>query len=273
MVLSQQKKIVFIIPLLLIVLGGSAWYGYRTYIADAKKLTSDKPVFSIENQNTPFVNAFEDTPTLTGFDFSSSTPLLTASSSANLNATDKLARDLFAQYLNARSQAEITPENAAAFAEEYVQTVKLPEITAHQYTAADITVLPTNTESLQSYWNAVKATHGQNWPNTRSEILILQEAFSTEDMTKLAELEPIIAGYTAIKDDMSQLAVPNLVVDLHLQVLNSLELYIADLQMIRNSEKDAVSGLVGLRMFLSYNQSVLATLTNLRQYFADTLQQ
>ena len=271
--MDKQKRILLIILLVVATVASTSFYTYKTYYFTPvnSQTTSSSSVFSIADQ----LNQTSDTPNATvDFNMASSSDTTTdtdvASSTENLNATERIAHDLFTQYATIQQNTKIDATNASAFTTQYLQTAKIPtDVKAQQYTNLNLIVVPTNPTSLQQYHTSVMNLTLKYWPKSGNEMTIMQNAFNSNDLSILAQLQPFIDKHSALLAGLLKIPVPTLAVNLHLQILNNLSLYVADLTTIQNTDKDPVSSIAGVRLFLNYQQGMLTSFINLQKFFTE----
>lgn len=273
--MNQSKKILLLSLLVLFVISGITFYVYSKYFEKTADTDIKNASIEISNQINPFTDTLDTTPVLSNFEIASST---TDSSSPNtepakeLNSTERFAQDLFAKYLETQENTPITPENADQFTEEYLKNLELEDIKAVQYTTKDVYIEKTSKIGLQNYLNNVRAITMAHWPTENGEFTILDEALSTEDLTKLAQLKPLEINYQSIVIKMKQLQVPQSIVLLHLNVLNSLENYIVTLQALQKIDTDPINTLIGLRTFTDKQEEMINSFINLRIFIENELE-
>lgn len=206
---------------------------------------------------------------------SKNNPVATSSATVkeNLTLTDTFARDFFTQYMNTQqSGTQITPANADQFASDYLKTSTLPDISAKQYTLADLSLTDSGRANISNYKDSIAAIFAKYWPSGKTnEIAIMQQAFTNNDTGALAGLTPIISGYQSALKNMVTLPVPKLATSLHLNVLNTLSTYIQTLKMVQSSYTDPLSGLVALNSYQNNYANISVSLANLQMYFINSL--
>jgi hypothetical protein len=201
-------------------------------------------------------------------------PSATSTAPENLTLTDTFARDFFTQFMSLQqSGTKITADNANQIASDYLKNKTLPNISARQYSAADLSLTDSDPTHLANYRDAITAVFGKYWPSgNTNELYIMQQAFTNSDTNALTGLSTIISAYQNTLSNTLALSVPKLAVSLHLNVINSLSTYIETLKMIQSAYTDPLSGLVGLNAYQNNQANVWVSLTNLRVYFINSLQ-
>jgi Bacterial TSP3 repeat len=204
---------------------------------------------------------------------SKNNPNATSTEKENLTLTDTFARNFFTEYMNMQqSGVQITSTNADQIASDYLKKTPLPSITAKQYTQADLSLTDSDQAHLSSYQNAITAIFAKYWPTGKTnELSIMQQAFVNNDTKALDNMTVIISAYQNTLSNSLTLSVPKLAVSLHLNMINSLSVYIQTLKMIQLAYTDPLSGLVGLNAYQTNQANVLVSMANLRMYFINNL--
>ncbi len=272
--MSRYTKIIGAVAIVLTTVSGGGYYIYQTYFSTPKVAVLSNAI-SVVDQTNPFADTFSpEDETLPDYNFRRATSTgFSRDYFEKLNPTDKLARDFFTKYLNNEgATTKLTPEEAEKMAANYLSTVQLPTVTAKQYTVQELTTTPSTAEAVNSYKTLFSGILEKYWPTNPNEMTIMQQAFADDNFKKLETIKPLSESYKTMSLELSRLAVPTIASDLHVRVLNSINLYAEDLNMISGGEADVLSAMVGIRMFLNYQQSVLGNIDLLRNVLSTPLE-
>jgi hypothetical protein len=181
--------------------------------------------------------------------------------------TAKIGRDLFINYIQAKqSGAELNDSTTQKIVEEAI-TQKIKGVEVKTYSLSD---LQTNSDGdFKAYGNKLgqTLTIGAS-QNPVSEIEIVQKALATEDPTEIKKLDPIIAGYTKILNELVAISVPREVAGQHLNLLNSVSAMLSDIKNLRVVFEDPIVGLIGISSYYKNVESVRSALSELRVAFS-----
>ncbi len=174
--------------------------------------------------------------------------------SENLTATDKLARSFFSQYMNIK---EVGLQNDKESQENLAKSL-IPDTNFTQapapYTQNDIKI--SNTLNLRDYGNMVGGIFKNNSIQSRNEVVILQEALTTENKDVLKELDPILASYKKMKAGLLSAPVTPQAVTAHINLLNSLNKLIFIVELFTKTFTDPVMGIQGAALYQPTFQSM-----------------
>ncbi len=105
-------------------------------------------------------------------------------------------------------------------------------------------------DALTAYGNAIGGILiSNNPPNAKSELEILEIALAGEDDIVLAELDPIIAGYQAVKKDLLNLTVPAQAAKVHLDLINVIEAVTNDIKAMREVFNDPLLTMLRMKRY------------------------
>lgn len=182
-----------------------------------------------------------------------------------LTATDKLARSFFSQYMNIK---EVGLQNDKA-SQEILAKSLLTDTNFVQapapYNQNDIKISPT--VNLRDYGNIVGNIFKNNSVQSRNEVVILQEALTTENKDVLKELDPILASYKKFRTGLLSTPVPPQAASAHLNLLNSLNKLIFIIELFSKTFTDPVMGIQGAALYQPTFQSMQDGFGEMRAVF------
>ncbi len=194
----------------------------------------------------------------------------TLGSVENLSATDKFARDFFAQYVQAKQSGESV--DAVTQSQIVSQVLSQSNLTsaARVYAEGDLTVHNDGSSAaLKSYGNAMGTVlKADPYEGGRErEIDIANRALATQNKSELAKLDPIIVVYTSMIKNMLTVSVPRDVVAYHLPLLNSLNGILESIRGMKKILDDPAAGLGSVVLYKKSIESFLIASTNVSAFY------
>lgn len=194
-----------------------------------------------------------------------------ASSSAELTATDLFAREFFTKYLELKSQGITMDANAQQKVIDETMasgnfTVAMPK----KYTTVDVNAISQNdTATLHSYGNALGTAMINRTPKEKhdNEFEVFNKALTKQDEDELANMDPIIDGYTGLLKDYLEMKVPNKATVQHLALINSISVLLTDLHAMRGVFNDPITTYARLGSFPADTVALRTAMTNLLLFF------
>ncbi len=183
----------------------------------------------------------------------------TEDSYENLTATDKVSRQLFAEYFQAKqSGGKVSSETQARIIESAISDSDLIK-KGRFYTEGELKIVNESGEpSLRKYGNDVGAILKKYPGNKESELTILNRAIKEDDENELSKLDVSASAYQNAIKNMLLLSVPKKAVSVHLSVINELSAIEKINRDMRNVFKDPITA-------LSSTQEYIKTVTNLAE--------
>lgn len=135
-----------------------------------------------------------------------------------------------------------------------------------QYDDTDINISEDNSPAaLRNYGNQVALiANGYPLPaDTKNEMVILNDAFLHDDPEALESLDPIIASYEGMRDDMLELSVPSSLKREHLSLANVYNALAIDIQGFRYVFEDAITSTLRFRRYPADRSALQAAISNL----------
>jgi len=165
--------------------------------------------------------------------------------------TDKFSRDLFARYLSFKQGTAPLDEASKQIVINSVLAENQNEekITLHSAGELNLTT-DISTTSLRTYGNSLGvAIIGSTPKNLKNELAVVEKALTTGEETDLADLDPIIKGYTDLIEASLEIKVPKSAIDLHLGYLNSLEEILALQKGMKLALTDPIRALTAINSY------------------------
>lgn len=178
--------------------------------------------------------------------------------------TNRLAIDLLTSTVHAQGYGPFGPTQEQIIGSAAVEIGAAGEDTL--YTRSNIEIVQNNSlDALRAYGNKVAEIALVNSipAETRHEIEIFQSALYSEDQSLLAELDPIIASYSNMKDGMLLMSVPSSMSPFHLDLLNTYNAILADIQAMQNVDNDPLYTMVRMKRYFDDVQGMSNAIANL----------
>ena len=211
---------------------------------------------AIETQNA--------SSSLTGVAPETVAEMLAAAQSSNI--TDSVGKSILINLSNAKSQGlgDDTPTQDQIISDAAAEVAATKP--AHQYTAADLTIVADSNASLKAYGNGVMQIL-DNHPTASEEptLTAIDNAISKNDASALNALPPIGAAYQDITTQLLALPVPQTLSPLHLSIVNAYATIAATYPDMQASITDPLRGIVGIQTYEAQLQMLGKVFTNIAQ--------
>lgn len=138
------------------------------------------------------------------------------------------------------------------------------------YTKADIQIHSDNSfEQIATYGNAVGEILAVDEKPVRNELEIIESALLAKTEAELAELDPIIASYSRMRDGLLALAVPSDLADVHLELINYTDAAVNNITALRQVFTDPLPALLRLGRHQSDVAGIYLALSKLNIFILD----
>ncbi|MEX0931496.1 MAG: hypothetical protein WDZ88_01975 [Candidatus Paceibacterota bacterium] len=188
---------------------------------------------------------------------------------ANISETDKLAQDVFTEYLALKnSGTAVTDEEIVSQIATHIKNSSAP--TGEPYTQNDVQSISTNTQTLRVYAETMGTLLSVNSPKTGgSEIELLQRALNGGGQREIDGIIEISRLYGAIADGAREVSVPSDLVDTHIALvtnLTAMEQVIFDLSF---ALKDPLRAVNATSVYVKVLDNVTASLNKISFYYSE----
>lgn len=160
----------------------------------------------------------------------------------NLTETDKFSRELFSTMATMTQAGPVDDSTIAKLSDTLSQKIQTP-VVRKVYLASQIKTTPTDTKADAQKYNNDLVTVYQKNPLKGDVISILQEfnaSGENPDVTILSKLDPLIKQTSALIGGMAAMTVPPSLAPLHLNLMNTLEQTIENLEDMQMFDADAI---------------------------------
>ncbi len=183
------------------------------------------------------------------------------------NLTDSIGKTILINLSSAQSQGmgDDVPTQDQIIAAATAQ-IKTEQASTTSYTAADLTIVPVSDASLSAYGNGVMQALSA-YPDASEQATLLSIDYAVEggDKTQGPKLASIGAAYQAAAIALLAVPVPQTLVPLHLQIVNSFVSISATYADMQNVSSDPIRALVGLKTYESLMDEGARVFTNVAQ--------
>lgn len=185
-----------------------------------------------------------------------------------LTPTEKLGRDMFAQYLSLKQSGVTFDEQTTdTFVNELIQKMA-GDMTYKVYTEKSIsTASQDNPETIKNYGNALSESVRKNSSENENELIIFSRFVDSGDKKELLKLMPIITSYKGMINGMLALSVPKSALEAHLEFVNALSLVLKSLENMMSAEPDPLISVITIERHLVAAQQLQDSLNKLQTYF------
>jgi len=188
----------------------------------------------------------------------------TTESAENLTQTEKFSRELFATIAAASQGGTIDQTTIDELGAALAEKIRNPAA-RKVFLISELQTTKDNFQAFMDYNDDLKNIIEKNSldytvPDVLQKFLIDED---NVDMTALAKLDPIIAQTNKIITEMAKMNVPQSLSTPHLNVVNSLEELVENLNDIKLFESDVIVALGGISQFETNAAALESNLKNL----------
>lgn len=183
-----------------------------------------------------------------------------------LTATDLLGRAFLTKFGELEQSGLSADEKSVESVMNQVSSdiiASLPQ--PKTYSASDIQTIASSVNSLAAYAKSISVVFARYTPS-QSEAAIANKALTEENMSLLEGIDPIIASYKALLDELRAIPAPTPLAQHHVGLLNGVSLAIYNAEAIRNMEADPVRGLAGVSLGVAAMQNIANILYSVNDY-------
>lgn len=197
----------------------------------------------------------------------SNTAAVSTADSKPLSETEKLSRELFTGYIEARKSPDFSQKTG-----EMVSTLASEQIGQRNtfYSSRNTFSINDSSENtVRNYANEMGKVLATNQPkNVSNELEIMDIALKSNDPNELTKLEPIIKGYQSLITGFAKVPAPNDLKTLHIQFLNDLDTVLGDIKDFKKMFNDPIVGFSALARYYDNVQSMQTTIQDIQDYFS-----
>ena len=188
------------------------------------------------------------------------------------SATGALGKELLSQYFAVkRSGGTVDEETTKRLVEGSLESISGARV-VRTFTTADIIIADSDSKrAIRDYGNTMGAIVTRYSPGAGSEnvITIFTRALMSDDKAELTKLDPLIAGYRAVRDGALATPVPLSASVLHLRMVNALERYSVALSGLRGLFADPLLALLALNTVQKDAPALLQVIQDIERFFRE----
>ncbi len=184
-----------------------------------------------------------------------------------LSNTDRLAQDIFAQYLIKKQQGvDITPADRQQIINTAI-TRSGSVLDSPRYIISDVKTVGDSIEAYRTYGNALGKIIAENVVSSENEAIIMKRSLEEANPEELKKLDPIIASYNKILNTSLSTPAPKTIAGVHLRFINSIHTVITGTTAMRNVYEDPVSALQAISVYQTTQDGLTSVLREIKAFF------
>jgi hypothetical protein len=264
-----RKQTFMIFAICALVVGGVAFYVRGQSLGQNSALSMSKEAASVTADNSPlpetdWKNQFLDSATSSAFKTPAETSKTTKSE--DLTATDKLGSGFFTKFAElSKAGLSNDPKIASNVMGQLASSVVADMPNPETYSLADIRSTGYDKGALIAYEKALTNIFAKYLPKD-NEALIADQATADGDMSKLSQIDPVIAGYKAIVTNLLKLPAPKPLAQQHLDLVNGFSIALYNAESLRHLDTDPVRGLAAISLEIGGLQNISAAASSIKTY-------
>ncbi|MFZ4500104.1 MAG: hypothetical protein ACOYMZ_01240 [Minisyncoccia bacterium] len=172
---------------------------------------------------------------------------LTVQEDAELNETDRLARELFSITAAIGNSGQSSTEALSTTAAQLGASVDRKDI-IDPYTLRSIKTIPTSRQSLVTYKNTAEKIL-DTYSVEQADFRVVVEGLETGDFTRLPELEATAVSYKQLAKEMAGISAPIGVAQHHLDIVNSFAGIANSFIYLKEMDSNSIEGFKGIALY------------------------
>ncbi len=272
----RQTVIIFVVSVLAVA--GTIWYVKgpapvtsnvsSTAAVSAVAPTNDLAAVSASGD---WRKQFYDSSKTGSFKTSTQKTSADSSGDAPLTATDALARDFMARYMQMHKAGLDTDQKTIdSVASQLITNGVANVVPPRSFALSDIkTTSAVDKATLSAYGRSISAILHSYLPDSdHNEAQIAIQALDNGDMTLLKKIDPVISNYREAAAALMSMRVPAPLAQYHLNLVNGVAMALFNAKALRNLESDPLTGLGAI----SLEMQGLQTMSDAQDSIASYLQ-
>jgi hypothetical protein len=185
-----------------------------------------------------------------------------------LTATDQLAREFFATYIQLKQMNALDTELEEKMIDSMLEKTIINEDFKQKniYTKNDIKIITDDFENIKKYRDGFKKIFFNN-PKQEYELFIVKNAVDNNKPEELKKLDLSLELIQKILIEYLNLEVPQEISDKHLQMINLLNNLHGNIKIMRNVFTDAMGAMINANLFFENETELLSISTDIGLYF------
>lgn len=187
-------------------------------------------------------------------------------SKENLSLSGQFGVDFFQAYASLRgtgSTREVSPE---IFYQTITNNVAQVE-KASNFDLGDIKTTDDSENSVRAYGNSLGKNFTEGVEGVENELVVLVDILEKKNQEEVRRMEKIVISHQKILEMNLSVTVPSEARELHLNLLNTYNLFVESLKNLSQILDDPLVGIVGLGQYSQETQNLEVVIEDLREYF------
>lgn len=180
------------------------------------------------------------------------------------NETDALARQLLTITAAIGQSKEVTPETLSDVASKLADSIEFKEI-SNTYSLKDLSTIPTTSASLKTYYERMRMV-SEKYSTDIAEMDLFIQSIETEDYSRLGTLLDIKKRYEQFARELTTVAAPIGLADLHLDLVNNINGIAASLGYLSELGTNSANAFAGVALYKVYDAQLTQTTIELEEY-------
>lgn len=186
--------------------------------------------------------------------------------SKDLSQIDIVSREFFEKFLELRQLGVADdPLNQQELVNQTLENIAVtrPKV----YTSVNIiTKTDSSRDAIRIYGNVVGDIFKKNTIQSRNEGVIAKEALEKQDPKILAEMDPIIASYKKVLNELLKVEVPRSMTTIHVDLVNAMSITVFTVESLRKSSTDPLTAIQGASLYLDAVNSLRNAMNAIKSY-------
>ena len=265
----KQTVVIFILCALAVGVIAFYVYGGFTVTGTSSGRQSGVATAAVQNLSTSnvdwqkqFLGAAANTSA-----FKATGTMVASKNDAGLTAVDDLGRNFFTKYAELRQSGLTTDPQTVNDAMGQVASQAVSELSGPKvYSLKDIVIGGNSRTVTSAYGNAVVLVFRDYMPK-QNEAVVAQQAFDDNDMSELAQINPIISSYKDAISLLIKIPTPQPLAQYHVNLINGLSIALYNAESFRHVDTDPVRGLAAVGLEMVWLKDVSLAIADIQNYF------
>ena len=185
----------------------------------------------------------------------------------NLTSSDKISRELLALIVSLKESGNLNDGAIASISSAFGSKIEVIEMD-DLYKKESLNKVATNLASIRKYYNDFKAINLKYKDSDMGdELNFIVQGMRNNDENAMQIASEIAGSYKSFGEELSEIKVPDSLIDIHLGIINSYEKTANSIEEMSKAIDDQIAGLNAVISYKKYNQELLDNLDKLSLFF------
>ncbi|OGI87272.1 hypothetical protein A2995_01180 [Candidatus Nomurabacteria bacterium RIFCSPLOWO2_01_FULL_33_24] len=185
----------------------------------------------------------------------------------NLNETEIFSREFFATVVALSESGNLNEITINELANTFGESIIKQEIPDTFY-SSDLKLIGAGPLGAKTYYNQIKTiTDKYNSEGIGSELEIVSQALSSQNVLVLEKLKDISLAYKSFAQDASKISIPSDLLNTHLSLINNYQKISQSINGMGSLLDNPIIGLSNLRQYKQYYRELEKVVLELEEYF------